>query len=46
VHDAYDFAASYSARKCCDAEVRVPQLPLDHDERDIFVRQLDRMSVP
>jgi hypothetical protein len=29
-----------------DAEVRVPELLLDDDERDTFVGHLDRMSVP
>ena len=29
-----------------DAEVGVPELALDHDERDAFVRHLDRVSVP
>lgn len=28
-----------------DAEVRVSELPLDHDEQDTFVRHVDRMSV-
>jgi hypothetical protein len=28
-----------------DAEVRVSELPLDHDERDPFVRHLDRVGV-
>jgi hypothetical protein len=27
-------------------EVRVSELPLDHHERDTFVRHLDRVSVP
>jgi len=29
-----------------DAEVRVSELPLDHDQRDTFVRHLDGMGVP
>jgi hypothetical protein len=29
-----------------DAEVGVSELALDDDERDAFVRHLDRMSVP
>ncbi len=28
-----------------DTEVRVPELALDHDQRDALVRHLDRMSV-
>jgi hypothetical protein len=30
----------------CDSEVGVPELPLDHDERDAFVGHLDRVSMP
>jgi hypothetical protein len=29
-----------------DAEVGVPELALDDDERDAFVRHLDRVSMP
>jgi hypothetical protein len=29
-----------------DAEVGVPELPLDDDERDAFVGHLDRVCVP
>ena len=29
-----------------DAEVRVSQLPLNHDKRDTFVRHLNRVGVP
>jgi hypothetical protein len=28
------------------AEVRVSELPLDHDERNALVRHLDRVGVP
>jgi hypothetical protein len=29
-----------------DAQVGVPELPLDHDQRDALVRHLDRVRVP
>jgi hypothetical protein len=29
-----------------DSEVGVPELPLDHDERDTFMRHLNRMGMP
>jgi hypothetical protein len=29
-----------------DAKVRVSELTLDHDQRDAFVRHLDRVRVP
>jgi hypothetical protein len=29
-----------------DAEVGVPELALDNDQRDAFVRHLDRVSMP
>ena len=30
----------------CDAEVGVPELTPDYDERDALVRHLDRVRVP
>jgi len=43
---ADDLAAVYALQvNACDAEVRVPELPLDDDERDTFVRHLDRVGV-
>lgn len=47
VDGADDLAAVYALQvDAGDAEVRVSKLPLDYDERDAFVRHLDRMSVP
>jgi hypothetical protein len=47
VDGADDLAAVYALQvDARDAEVRVSELPLDHDERDTFVRCLDRVGVP
>jgi hypothetical protein len=46
VDGADDLAAVYALQvDARDAEVRVPELPLDHDERHAFVRHLDRLGV-
>ena len=43
---ADDLAAVYALQvDARDAEVRVSELPLDHDQRHTFVRHLDRMGV-
>src|SRR5205807_6564892 len=47
VDGADDLAAVYALQvDARDAEVRVSELPLDHDKRDTFVRHLNRVSVP
>jgi hypothetical protein len=47
VHGADDLAAvdplEVGGR---DAEIGVPELPLDHNERNSLVRRFDRVSVP
>jgi hypothetical protein len=44
---ADDLAAVYALQiNARDTEVRVSELPLDHDKRDTFVRHLDRVRVP
>src|SRR5205807_8608614 len=46
VDGADDLAAVYALQlDARDAEVRVSELPLDHDQRDTFVRHLNRVGV-
>ena len=43
---ADDLAAFYALQvDARDAEVRVSELPLDHDQRDTFVRHLNRVGM-
>jgi hypothetical protein len=47
MHRADDLAAVDALQvDAGDAEVGVPELPLDHDQRHAFVRHLDRVSMP
>ena len=46
--DGFDDLAAVDALEvnACDAEVGMPELALDHDQRDALVRHLDRVGVP
>ena len=46
--DGFDDLAAVDALEvnAGDAEVGMPELALDHDERNTFVRHLDRVGVP